>query len=168
MRIRSLLITVATICVLSCEQKNEQILNVNDQNKAASEVTLSIEQLYNDTNSITFTDEGSFWLLYFEPGKVFFDFNPSCGYWFPSYLKNEKIIFNWATNMNCNFDRGLNQSFKGITSPKLGEPFGEILLENDTTLRINYYYKDWVKKVNEAEHLTIDTLFPSKFNIIHL
>src|SRR2546422_5040926 len=65
----------------------------------------SINQLYQDTSSTKWTDEGSFWWLYFEPGKVFFDFNPSCGYWFPTRLIKDKIVFYWANNMNCTFNR---------------------------------------------------------------
>jgi len=128
----------------------------------------SIKQVYEDSNSTKWTDEGSFWWLYFESGKVFFDFNPSCGYWFPAELKDERIVFYWSSNMNCNFNRGLDTSFDGIKSPKKEKPFGEVMLVNDSTIRISYYFEDWVRMINEAERKTIDTLFPSTFKVMRL
>ena len=128
----------------------------------------SLQQLYQDTSSVKWTDAGSFWWLYFEPGKVSFDFNPSCGYWFTTKLEKGKIVFYWAQNMNCNIHRGLDATFKNIQSPKIGKAFGEIYLINDTTIQIVYNYKDWVRKVNEKEHATIDTLFPNLFKIVRL
>src|SRR5262245_61230126 len=68
----------------------------NDHEKRKPRKLQTIMELYSDTNSINLTDKGSFWLLYFEPGKVYFDFNPSCGYWFPTTIQDNKIIFKWA------------------------------------------------------------------------
>jgi hypothetical protein len=173
-----LFFSTAVFGLMSCKDYNEKKSTVTEQTgNVKDSVHLdysphirfdNIEQIYRDTSSTKWTDKGSFDWLYFEPGKIFFDFNPSCGYWFPTILKENKIIFYWARNMNCNFRRGLDTSFKGVKSPKIGDMFGEALLVNDTTIQINYYHKEWVRRINEAEYATIDTLFPSVFRIIHL
>jgi hypothetical protein len=146
------------------EREKEKKAGENDNHKTNKNCHFnSIRQLYEDTTVVMWTDEGSFWALYIEKGKVFFDFNPSCGYAYPAELKKEKIVFNWAREMNCNFNRGLDAIFEGVRSPQSGHPFGEIVLLNDSTLMVNYYYKDWVKRINETERSTIDTLFPTHF-----
>jgi hypothetical protein len=128
----------------------------------------SIRQVYNDTASTKWTDAGSFWWLYFEPGKVWFDFNPSCGYWFPARPEDNRIVFYWALNSSCTFNRGLDTAFAGIQQPVKEKPFGQVTLVNDTTLRVDYFYEDWVRKVNECQRESIDTLFPSVFRIMRL
>jgi len=148
--------------------KNGQVVKINSGADSSYVRFASIKQVYEDGNGTKWTDKGSFWWLYFASGKVFFDFNPSCGYWFPAELKSDKIIFYWARNRDCTFDRGLNATFKGVESPESGKAFGEICLINDTTIRINYFYKDWVKRVNEAERESIDTLFPVQLFVMKL
>ncbi len=173
-----LLLYISTILpFLSCnnDPKNNTILkergiNVKDTERLELKPIRfnDIEQIYRDTSSTKWTDKGSFDWLYFEPGKIYFDFNPSCGYWFPTILKKDRIIFYWAKNMNCNFHRGLDTTFQGIKSPKIGDMFGEVLLLDDTTIQVNYSFKEWVKRINEAQHRTIDTLFPSIFKVLDL
>ncbi len=117
-------------------------------------------------NSIAWTDGGSFYLLIFEPNKVHFIFNPTCAYWFPSKIKENEIIFYWEMNEDCIFNRGLSKTFQNIENPEIGKPFGKIKLLNDSTLFIDYYYTDWIKKINTEEFVSIDTLFPSFFKKI--
>ncbi len=113
--------------------------------------------------SIYWTDKGSFYALYFKANKVYFQFNPSCLYWFPSKIINNEIIFYWALIPNCVFDRGLEKTYSNIENPELEKPFGKIKLLSDTTFFIEYFYNNWVKKVNEEQYKYIDKLFPSYF-----
>jgi thiol-disulfide isomerase/thioredoxin len=147
---------------------NKSVLLINPDNETKEHLKQLSQKLLLDSGSINFTDKGSFWLLYFHSGKVVFDFNPSCGYSFPAYIVGDKILFNWAKDMNCNFDRGLNSKFGGTRSPEINKPFGEIKLLNDSTLFIKYYYEEWVKRINESEKRTIDTLFPTCFTTVRL
>lgn len=131
-------------------------------------ISLKIQDLEKQTILDRWTDKGSFWLLRFEPNKVIYEFNPSCEYWFPSKIINDEIVFYWAKNMNCSFDRGLSKSFKSIKNPELGKPFGKVKLINDSIIVVDYYYKDWIDKINKEETKTIDALFPSNFKKISL
>ena len=135
---------------------------------SASSNMTDISRIENESILDVWTDNGSFYLLSFKPNKVIYDFNPSCGYWFPSEVINNEIVFYWQINENCTFERGLRTKFKDIENPLEGNPFGKIKMINDSTLMINYYYKDWINKINYQEQETIDTLFPRFFKRIHL
>ena len=80
----------------------------------------------------------------------------------------KKIVFYWEKVFNCNFNRGLLASFKGIKNPEIHKEFGELYYLNDSTIKVNYYYKDWINAINNLEKSTIDTLFPSTFKRIIL
>ncbi len=136
-----------------------------------SKITLKSRQPHYSTNiellekdweeSVFWCNYSDFFQLFFAPNKVYFHFSHTCLYWFPSKIIDNEIIFYWALNEDCTFDRGLERRYPNIKNPKIGEPFGKIKMLNDTTLMIEYYYKNWVKKMNEDE--SIDTLFPSYF-----
>lgn len=128
----------------------------------------SLDVLFRDSGSVNFTDNGSFWLLNFREGKVCFEFNPSCEYCFPVRVENNKMLFFWIEDMNCNFNRGLDAKFQGIRSPSKGDLFGEIYRINDSIIYVKYFFVDWVKMINEKEKSTIDTLFPSVFRSLTL
>ncbi len=130
----------------------------------------SLEILYHDNGIFTFTDTGSFWLLYFLKGKVNFDYSPNCGHTFDLQWDSKKtrITILFDKNKTCKYDFNFDLTFKGIDSPKEGKPFGEIYQMNDSTLRIDYFYEQWRQKINEKEKNTIDTLFPSVFRLINL
>lgn len=149
---------IIVILTISCNSSIKQ---------KKADTSLSVTKLYSDSGTYAFTDAGSFWLLYFQDSAVCFDFNPSCGVSFPANIHESKIIFNWSKNMNCNFDRGLNKTFKNVQTPEIGKPFGEFYLVNDSIGVVKYYYQDWVNKINEEEKRTIDTLFPTRFRLIH-
>jgi hypothetical protein len=149
-------------------KKTDSLVKIDKYVQNKNPPLKSIQDIEKDSILTAWTDEGSFWLLRFEPNKVIYEFNPSCDYWFPSKIINNEIIFYWALNPNCNFNRGLKRRYKNIANPEIGKPFGKVKIVNDTTLTVNYYYKDWIKKINEDEYKTIDTLFPSKFKKIHL
>ncbi len=174
MKIRNIIITTILVSFLiSCTnnaKKTEQLLKPVE----CLEISLKNRQpRYSQNISLVevdggpWTDKGSFYALFFDTNKVEFAFNPSCGYCFPSKIIDNEIIFYWALNPNCTFDRGLERKYPNIKNPKIGEPFGKIKMLSDTTFMIEYYYKDWVKKMNEDEYKTIDTLFPSYFYRIY-
>lgn len=114
------------------------------------------------------TDEGSFWLLTFKPNKVVYEFTPSCSYWFPSKIINNEIVFYWSLNEDCSYGRGLRKTFDNIDKPQIGEPFGRVRMVDDSIIEVEYYFSDWVRKINKQEEESIDTLFPRRFKRIRL
>ena len=138
-------------------------LNDSNSNIFSVKSIPGLRELYNDSGSINFTDKGSFWLLNFRVGKIYFEFNPSCEYGFPARLDSNRIVFFWDDDKNCNFERGLHSGFSGVRSPIIGEPFGEVYRLDDSTLYIKYLYSDWIRRINDQERKSIDTLFPAVF-----
>ncbi len=153
-------------------KKTEQLLRPVECSKITIKnrqphYSTNIELLEKDWDSRGFWGSYDFFQLFFKPNKVYFHFNQPCVYWFPSKIIDNEIIFYWALNPDCTFDRGLERQYPNIKNSKIGEPFGKIKMLSDTTLMIEYYYKDWVKRINKDEYKTIDTLFPSYFYRIH-
>ncbi len=178
MKTKILLITIL-IFSIGCNIKNEQsksnskqlkakriVIEKKDINKRVrpqKALSKDISLIETEHFPVYWTDKGSFYALFFELNKVYFQFNPTCIYWFPSKIINNEIIFYWALNPDCVFDRGLEKTYLNIENPTTGKPFGKIKLLSDTTFIIDYYYADWVKKINEEQYKYIDTLFPSYF-----
>ncbi len=149
-----------------CKIIDKTLKNKKLQKISCNDTILTINNIEILPDNIVWSDDGSFYVLAFEPNQVHFIFNPTCGYWFPSKIINNEIIFYWELNPDCVFDRGLEIKYLNIENPEIGKPFGKIKMINDTTLYISYFYQEWVKKINEYEKESIDTLFPSVFRKI--
>ncbi len=106
--------------------------------------------------------------VFFRHEKVYFNFSVSCTYWFPSKITDNEIVFYWEINEDCTYDVGIKRHFSEIKNPEIGKPFGKIKVLNDTTLFIDYYYTDWVKKINSERNNNDDTLFPTYLKKIDL
>lgn len=156
--------------VSSCnfEKNHEKKISYQKESYDSIKAEKFIENLYSGTDESTWSDEGSFWLLYFKKNQIVFEFNPSCSATFPTKISHKKIVFYWEKNFNCNFNRDLSTSFQGIKNPEIHKEFGELYYIDDSTLTVNYYYKDWINAINNLEKSTIDTLFPSTFKRIIL
>lgn len=129
---------------------------------------ISIDSVEKESVLDGWTDEGSFWLLTFKPNKVVYEFTPSCSYWFPSKIINNEIVFYWSLNEDCSYGRGLRKTFDNIDNPQIGEPFGRVRMVDDSIIEVEYYFSDWVRKINKQEEESIDTLFPRRFKRIRL
>lgn len=156
------------ISFAGCNNKfNKQTITKSSEENKIQFLNLTVNDVERLPDSIFWSGGGSFYCLAFEPEEVHFIFNPTCAYWFPSTIINNELVFYWKKNEDCIFDRGLSKRFNGIDNPEYGKPFGKIKLLDDSTLFIDYYYSDWVKKINIEESETIDTLFPFYFKKAH-
>ncbi len=108
----------------------------------------NLKQLDEDTCSIHWYG-GDLFSLCFEKNRVSYFFSPQCVYSYRTALKRDKLIIYWDAHENCTTDLGLTQTFKNVKSPVAEKAFGEFRLENDTTLRVKYYFQEWVNKLNE-------------------
>ena len=136
-------------------QKGAPILSAN---KAANPHVLSVQQLESDTIDIWY---GGGVCITFEQGKVLFDFNMQCSYYYPTQIDKDKLKIIWDDNKNCTYDIGVKSTFGINQYPIKGKPFGEFNIINDTLLHINYYFKNWIDKMNEHARKDIDTMFPT-------
>jgi hypothetical protein len=105
---------------------------------------------------------GGVYSLSFEKGKLYYSYNPQCVYWYPIECKNNKMIMYWDYNEDCVFNRGLKKTYGLSKYPRKGTPFASFNLVNDSTLNVEYYYPEWVKKINETEEKE-NAVFPEKF-----
>ena len=164
-------ITTIAIFSISCpsiisKPKNTKKLTTEKKKKKKDSIkpySKDIHLLETDSIIIFWTDKGSFYALYFKPGKVYFQFFPMCVYWFPTKIVDNEMIFYWEINEDCTFDIGIKRKYPDVKNPEIGKPFGKIKVINDTTLFISYYYIGWVKMMNKKQSRSIDTLFPAYF-----
>lgn len=121
----------------------------------------SVFELENDSISYAWHGGDIVW-LYFSKGKVDFPFSVSCGISLPTQIiSNKKIIFFWdLSNLSCTYDIGLRRTFGLSHTPVIGEPFGEFILVNDTLLKVNYYFPEWVERIIAYRETDI---FPNQF-----
>lgn len=166
---------VLSIFLISCSThtKNEKpketyqnldtTIRTNNTTKKYPPLIKQIGQLNEDTCSIHWYGGGLFSLC-FERNKVNFYFTAQCVYSYKTKLDGNKIIFFWDYNADCVFDRGLKKRYNVKNKPFASAPFGEFALIDDTTIRVKYYYSEWVKKINENEK-DVDTLFPVIFKM---
>lgn len=118
-------------------------------------------ELENDSSFYAWHGGDVIWLN-FSKGEVDFPFSASCGILLPTLIVSDKrIIFFWDySKLSCTYDIGLRKTFGLTHIPVENEPFGEFILVNDTLLKVNYYYPEWVKRIKE--YLDTD-VFPNQF-----
>lgn len=153
-------------CNKNTEQKqlslksNEKLkTNTQQENFTQNNIKLDATKLELLPKNIEWTNQGNVF-VFFRQNKVYFNFSISCAYWFPSKIIDNDIEFYWEMNEDCTYDVGIKKYFSGIKNPELGKPFGKIKILNDTILYIDYYYSDWITKINN-ELTNNDTLFPT-------
>ena len=98
----------------------------------------------------------------FDRKRINYWYHGQCMFWYPVKIIDNKIIMYWAFNEDSVFNRGLKKTFGLKKVPKIGNPFLSLTLINDTTLKANYFYPEWVNKFNINEGKG-DTLYPSIF-----
>ncbi len=144
-------------------KKNDDFINEDTTTKLMHLIINEIGKLNEDSCYIHWYSGGIFSLC-FEKEEVKFFFTPQCIYRYKTRLDKNRLIFYWGYDSDCVFDRGLEKDMGAKKQPIAGEPFGEFVLVNDTTLSVKYYYPEWVRKVNEHQN-DIDTLFPTVFRM---
>lgn len=91
-----------------------------------------------------------------------FEYHGQCVYFYPvRKISDTEFEMIWAREMDCKFDNGTANSFgllKGV--PEIGKPFARFSLK-DNILKVDFYYKTWVKKYTEQvqEDVFTETYF---------
>lgn len=99
--------------------------------------------------------------LIFQKEFAIYQFHGQCYYWLFTnhyYTGADKIELLWTYKKDCLFEPKSLQSSNGIRKyPKIGDSFCEYTLVNDSVMKVEYKFPEWVKKVNKSER---DSIFP--------
>lgn len=103
--------------------------------------------------------------IIFREEYAIYSFDFQCEYDYFTYKRSDTTIdLLWSYKMDCTHNLSFLYKSNGAKrSPKHGETFSTYTLINDSTLRVKYYYPEWVKRVNAIEK---DSLFPTYFYLI--
>lgn len=108
------------------------------------------------------SDTASYWVrLTFQKEFVVYQFHGQCLYWFFTnhyYTKADKIELLWTYKTDCLLDMKFLRYSNGVEKyPKNGDSFCEYTLVNDSVMKVDYKFPEWIKKINETER---DSIFP--------
>lgn len=112
----------------------------------------SIKEIITDTNILHHWLSPSYYPeLFFSTRKDTVDivFDGQCMYSYPYKTKENIIVVNYAFAEDCTHLIGIRKKFK-VKSPKIGKPFIELTLINDSILKANYLYPEWKDSVNST------------------
>lgn len=146
------------ILCISCISKTNRVEYECVDNKK-----ITIQKVFLDTANYIWNNNGM--QLWLDSCKVRIFFTPQCEYIFNASLEHDSIVYYWGGREDCVYQRNLDKQFKGIVPPENGKQFASIKLVDSTTLVINYFYPEWVSKIN-AYSTDVDTLFPKLFKLI--
>lgn len=108
------------------------------------------------------SDTAKYWVrIVFQKEFAVYQFHGQCIYYFFTnhyHTKTDKIELLWTYKSDCLLDMKFLKQSNGIKQyPKNGDSFCEYTLVNDSVIKVNYKFPQWVKKINETEK---DSIFP--------
>ncbi|MBB4804583.1 hypothetical protein HNP37_004680 [Flavobacterium nitrogenifigens] len=99
--------------------------------------------------------------IVFQKEFAVYQYHGQCLYYFFTnhyHTKTDKIELLWTYKSDCLLDMKYLKQSNGIKEyPKNGDSFCEYTLVNDSVIKVNYKFPQWVKKINETEK---DSIFP--------
>lgn len=93
-----------------------------------------------------------------------FEYHGQCVYFYPiKKLNDTEFEMIWAKDMDCKFDNGTSNNFGLKNTPQIGKAFAKYTLK-DNILKVDYYYKDWVKKYTDQvqDNVFVDGYYRAK------
>lgn len=108
-------------------------------------------------------ENSNYWVrLVFQKEFVVYQFNGQCLYWFfTKHYSNENktIELIWSYKNDCLEQLDFLYRSNGVEHyPKFGDKFCEYKLLKDSIVKVDYYFPEWVYKINEIEK---DSIFPN-------
>jgi len=96
----------------------------------------------------------------FQENRLDYLYHGQCIYFYPLKITPEKATMLWSNEMDCKIDLQLENKFQISKYPEVDKPFAYFSKLNDSTLNVEYKYKEWVN----AYHKNIQTnTFPDTF-----
>jgi hypothetical protein len=169
-KIASCLNILIVVLFISCKNSNEiKTINGNNTNIFNSSYLLdsitilkktpviSFEDIISDSVSYIFHSKSGVWLEIEDANHIIFLWNFSCELNYRILIDNDKIIMYWSKNWN-----GIPcwQLFSPdlIDDLSIDSPFCTFVIENDTTLNVNYFDPSLINMINKNS-----IIFPEKF-----
>ena len=122
---------------------------------------LRINQLNNDSLKY-FWHGGTLITFYFTKNKANYAFSVSDGGQFRAEFLETKIILYWCYDSIIGYNKEFVKKYHNvISSPKDGDSFAELFLINDSTLKANYHFNDWIKAINKNPQNSV--FFPTYY-----
>ena len=112
-------------------------------------------------NEFWYSKTGVFQIEFFKD-KVKYYVTPTHIYTFKSFLKKDTLNINWDYSLDSTNDDVLAIQSKIIKHPNKKDVFAKLYFVNDSIIKIDYLFKDWINEINLNQEL-IDTIFPSTF-----
>lgn len=175
---KPLLIIIITciVALVACEQRNgltdKASANNNDsiRQKSLKPISekkalksLTIDAIVNDSLTVKWEGGINSWFG-FDNHSLIYSYSFPCGYTYPIKIDGNNIIVYWAYKEDCTVEIGIHKKFGLKESPAVGKPFARISIVNDTTVRMEYLYPEWVKAFNEFNNPEkCDTILPVLF-----
>jgi len=100
--------------------------------------------------------------LFFERDRANFVFSLKCDCSFPIGFIDDTLTVYWSENFVCPINKTLTSSLGIDRHPLVGLPFAKVDVVDDSTLRVNYYYPQWIEAANR-QVANQDTIFPVIF-----
>ena len=96
----------------------------------------------------------------FRQDYLIYEFSGQCQYSYFTYdIIGDTIDWLWTYKTDCNLDLDFLDKSNGIRNyPKYKDSFAAFTLVNDSVIRVDYHFPEWVMKVNEMEK---DSIFPT-------
>ena len=101
--------------------------------------------------------------IIFKEEYAVYHYHGQCHYsYFTNKTGNENTLeLYWSYKTDCLLNMDFLEKPNGIKKyPKRGDSFAQYTLVNDSTIRVNYYFPEWIKKINM---ITKDSIFPAYF-----
>ena len=108
-------------------------------------------------------DSSSYWVrINFQKEFAVYQFHGQCLYWFFTYNsspKSKKITMIWSYKTDCLLDMKFLNDDNGVKKyPRTGDYFCDYSLVNDTIIKVEYRFPEWIKAVNDKAK---DSIFPT-------
>jgi len=109
------------------------------------------------------SDSAKYWIrIVFQKDFAVYQFHGQCLYWFftdNASPKSKKIELLWSYKVDCISDMNFIHESNGVKKyPKAGDYFSSYTLINDSVIKANYNFPEWVKAVNKRAK---DSIFPT-------
>jgi hypothetical protein len=140
---------------------NLQKLSVESNNSSRKK---EIRDFISDTNyyhwAAMHSDTSKYMLeITFHNEYAIYWYHGQCQYFYFAYLCDNKIELLWSYKTDCILNMDFLEKSNGIKwFPKRGDLFASYSLINDTMLKVDYNFPEWVKRINKMQK---DSIFPT-------
>jgi len=141
-------------------KKSKVEINTTSNEKHSQNRTKKIGDYMSDHQDYSWVTKnadstGHYPRIIFQREFAVYQYYGQCYYWYFThhyYTGTDKIELLWTYKNDCLYGPESIEKSNGVKNyPKIGDAFCEYSLVNDTIIKVNYNFPEWVNKVNEIE-----------------